>query len=75
MFEIPITIIITGAPSCLNSRPLGYVPIGYIEPRTRYLGNWSPRANFSHMKSLVLTALASEPCVEGAGFTWIRKVG
>ena len=30
-------------PSYLNSRLLGYVTIGYREPRTHYLGNWSPR--------------------------------
>ena len=29
--------------SCLNSRLPGYVTIGYIEPGTQYLGNWSPR--------------------------------
>ena len=31
------------APSDLNGRLLGYVTIGYIEPRTHDLGNWSPR--------------------------------
>ena len=31
------------APSYLNSGLLGYVNIGYIEPRTPYLGNCSPR--------------------------------
>ena len=30
------------APSYLNSRLLGYVTIGYIEPSSHYLGNWSP---------------------------------
>ena len=30
-------------PSYLNSRLLGYVTIGYIEPSSQYLGNWSPR--------------------------------
>ena len=30
-------------PSYLNSRLLGYVTTGYIEPRTHDLGNWSPR--------------------------------
>ena len=30
-------------PSYPNSRLLGYVTIGYIEPRTHSLGNWSPR--------------------------------
>ena len=30
--------------SYLNSRLLGYVTIGYIEPSSHYLGNWSPRA-------------------------------
>ena len=29
-------------PSYLNSGLLGYVTIGYIEPRTHYLGNWEP---------------------------------
>ena len=29
-------------PNYLNSRLPGYVTIGYIEPRTHYLGNWSP---------------------------------
>ena len=29
-------------PSYLNSRLPGYVTIGDIEPRTHYLGNWSP---------------------------------
>ena len=28
------------APSCLNSRLLGYVTIGYVEPSSHYLGNW-----------------------------------
>ena len=32
-----------GAPRYLNSRLLGCVTIGYIEPRTHYLGKWSPR--------------------------------
>ena len=31
------------APSCLNSRLLGYVTIGYIDLGSHYLGNWSPR--------------------------------
>ena len=31
------------APSYLNSRFLGCVTIGYIEPSSHYLGNWSPR--------------------------------
>ena len=31
------------APSFLNSRLLGYVTIGYIEPSSHYLGNWCPR--------------------------------
>ena len=31
------------APSDSNSRLLGYVTIGYIEPSSHYLGNWSPR--------------------------------
>ena len=31
------------APSYLNSRLLGYVTIGYIEPSSHYLGNWPPR--------------------------------
>ena len=31
------------APSYRNSRLLGYVAIGYIEPRYQYLGDWSPR--------------------------------
>ena len=31
------------APSYLNSRLLGYVPIGYIEPSSHYFGNWSHR--------------------------------
>ena len=31
------------APSYLNSKLLAYVTIGYIEPRTHYLGNWSPK--------------------------------
>ena len=31
------------APTYLHSRLLGYVTIGYVEPRTHYLGNWSPR--------------------------------
>ena len=29
--------------SCLSSRLRGYVTIGYIERRTQYVGNWSPR--------------------------------
>ena len=33
------------APSYPNSRLLGYVSIGYIEPRTHDLGNWSPRGD------------------------------
>ena len=41
------------ASSYLNSRLLGYVTIGYIEPRTRYLGNWSPRVGGSiHSKAV-----------------------
>ena len=31
------------APSYLNNWFLGYVSIEYIEPRTHYLGSWSPR--------------------------------
>ena len=34
------------APSYLNSRLLDNVAIGYIEPRTHYLGNWSPRDKY-----------------------------
>ena len=34
------------APSYLNSRLLGYVTIGYVEPGTHYVGNWSPRVRF-----------------------------
>ena len=30
------------ASSYLNSRLLDYVTIGYIEPRSHYLGNWEP---------------------------------
>ena len=29
-------------PSYLNSRSMGYVSIGCIEPSSHYLGNWSP---------------------------------
>ena len=36
-------LLIPRAPSYLNSRSLGYVTIGYIEPSSYYLGNWSPR--------------------------------
>ena len=35
------------APNYLNSRLLGYVTIGYMEPSSHYLGNWSPRAKHS----------------------------
>ena len=35
------------APSYLNSRLLGNVTIGYIEPSSHYLGNWSARVNNS----------------------------
>ena len=31
------------APSYLNNKFLGHLTIEYIEPRTHYLGNWSPR--------------------------------
>ena len=31
------------APSYLNSRLLGYVIIGYMEPRTHHSSNWSSR--------------------------------
>ena len=31
------------APGYLNSRLLGCVTIGYLEPSSHYLGNWSPR--------------------------------
>ena len=31
-------------PRHLNSRLLGYATVGYIEPRTHYLGNWRSRA-------------------------------
>ena len=34
------------APSYLTSRLMGYVTRGYIEPRTHYVGNWSPREGF-----------------------------
>ena len=30
------------ASSYLNTRLRGYVTRGYIEPRTHYVGNWSP---------------------------------
>ena len=36
-----------GLPVNLNSRLLGYVTIEYVEPRTHYLGNWSPWDNDS----------------------------
>ena len=29
-------------PSCLNSRSLGYVTLGYMRSRTHLLVNWSP---------------------------------
>ena len=38
------------APSHLNSRLLGYVTIGYIEPSSHYLGNWSPRETLRVMR-------------------------
>ena len=41
------------APSYLNSRLLGFVPIGYIEPRTHYLGNWSPRDTLKIKRTVV----------------------
>ena len=37
------------APNYLNSRLPGYVTIGYIEPRTHYLGIWSPRDHHRDM--------------------------
>ena len=46
-----IRALLPRAPSYLNSRLLGYVTIGYIEPRTHYLGNWSPRVKCRHMVS------------------------
>ena len=39
----PNTITFPRAPSCLNSRLLGYVTTVYLEPSSQYLGNWSPR--------------------------------
>ena len=42
------------APSYLNSRLLGYVTIGYIEPSSHYLGNWSPRVRVLNWLGSVL---------------------
>ena len=39
--------IFARAPSYLNSRLLGYVTTGYIEPSSHSLGNWSPRVIFT----------------------------
>ena len=36
------------APSYLNSRLLACESIGYIEPGTHYLGNWSPGGSHLH---------------------------
>ena len=33
------------APSYPNGRLRGYGTIGYMEARTHYLGNWSPRVS------------------------------
>ena len=45
--EVRLFILNPSSPSYLNSRLLGYVTIGKIEePRTHYLGNWSPRERF-----------------------------
>ena len=46
-------------PSYLNSRLLGSVTIGYIEPRTHYLGNWRSRVGFS--ESGPFTMLSKSP--------------
>ena len=43
----------------LNSRLLGYVLVGYIEPNSHYLGNWSPRV-FYWFQAL---GLGFRPCV------------
>ena len=49
-----------GAPSYLYNRLLGYVTIGYIEPRTRDLGNWSPRANLPAAAGMDSTDVKSQ---------------
>ena len=38
-----LTVADSRAPSHLNSRLLGHVAIGHLEPSSQYLGNWSPR--------------------------------
>ena len=61
------------APSYLNSRLLGYLTIGYIEPRTQYLGNWSPRVirKKTCLKKVPLEELAPRKQV-GAHIYWGR---
>ena len=51
------------APSYLNSGLLGYVTIGYLGPRTHYLGNWSPKDLQRHTiaNPESFTASASDP--------------
>ena len=59
------------APSYLNSRFLAFVTIGNIEPRTHYLGNWSPggwhfvRGVFSSViLGVSYTQKARNPCTQ-----------
>ena len=45
--QILLILLNPRAPSYLNSRLLGCVTIGYVEPSSHYLGNWSPRGSYS----------------------------
>ena len=62
----PIAVAVPRAPSHLNNRLLGNVTIGNIEPRTHYLGNWSPRP-FFNSKAIEQTMKSycchSTPCI------------
>ena len=57
------------APSCLNSRLLGYVTIGNIEPSSHYLGYWSPACHESIYTESV-ASVAAWPMGRYRDFVW-----
>ena len=63
------------APSYLNGRLLGYVTIGNIEPRTHYLGNWSPREMFSDVASAPISACLSREILRACVFRELATLG
>ena len=42
-YTVEMNTVDPTAPSYLNRRLLGCVPIGYVEPSSHYLGNWKPQ--------------------------------